>query len=613
MSVFTKALSAAAQAADDRIGWDKMPRPLAILTLLGIRFKLREHNLFDTETNPPQAPPLPRGGEEESRTARTLDGSYNDLEHPAMGAVGCRFGRNIPLDHTFPEPEPDLLEPSPRVVSRELLTRTEFIPATTLNVLAAAWLQFEVHDWLWHGKPQDEGAFKVPLAEGDDWPEDPMTIQRTLVDPTPRPPGTPPTYRTAESHWWDGSQIYGNNQAMADSLRTWEGGKLRIEDGLIPRDVEKGLDLSDVAGAGWIGLYLLHIVFMREHNAICDRLHSEYPSLTDEQLYQRAHLINAALMAKIHTVEWTPAIIAHPTTQHAMHTQWYGLISKRAKALRDIPLVARSEILTGIPGTPTDHHGTPYSLTEEFVAVYRMHPLLPDDYTFRSVAGDEVLQERTFPEVGALQCRSRLEEMGVGNALYSLGVAHPGAITLHNFPRHLQHFDRPDGRLMDLAATDIVRVRARGVPRYNEFRKLFHLKPAESFEQLTDNPEWAAEMRRVYDGDIDRLDLMVGLYAEPVPRGFGFSDTAFRVFILMASRRLKSDRFFTTHYTPDMYTQAGLDWIEANSMASVLLRHFPELEPSLGGKENAFEPWARVRAPRRAAAAAAPVGNASPS
>jgi hypothetical protein len=33
----------------------------------------------------------------------------------------------------------------------------------------------------------------------------------------------------------------------------------------------------------------------------------------------------------------------------------------------------------------------------------------------------------------------------------------------------------------------------------------------------------------------DRVDLMVGLYAELLPRGFGFSDTAFRVLILMAS------------------------------------------------------------------------------
>ena len=56
------------------------------------------------------------------------------------------------------------------------------------------------------------------------------------------------------------------------------------------------------------------------------------------------------------------------------------------------------------------------------------------------------------------------------------------------------------------------------------------------------------------------------MYAEPKPKGFGFSDTAFRVFILMASRRIESDRFFTTDYRPEVYTQAGFDWVEENTM-----------------------------------------------
>ena len=222
-----------------------------------------------------------------------------------------------------------------------------------------------------------------------------------------------------------------------------------------------------------------------------------------------------------------------------------------------------------------------------------MHPLLPDDFTFRSIETDEVLQERTFRELGALDTRARLDEVGFVNSFYSLGIAHPGAITLHNYPRFLQEFKRPDGTVVDLAATDVLRIRERGVPRYNEFRRLFHLKPAATFEELTDNPEWAKELRRVY-GDVERVDLMVGLYAEPLPKGFGFSDTAFRVFILMASRRLKSDRFFTSDYNAETYTQAGLDWIDETTMIDVLKRHYPELEPALRGVDNAFAPWTRT-------------------
>jgi hypothetical protein len=62
----------------------------------------------------------------------------------------------------------------------------------------------------------------------------------------------------------------------------------------------------------------------------------------------------------------------------------------------------------------------------------------------------------------------------------------------------------------------------------------------------------------------------------------------------MASRRLNSDRFFTADYTPAVYTQAGMNWINNNSMATVLLRHYPQLRPAIGALSNAFAPWDRA-------------------
>ena len=62
----------------------------------------------------------------------------------------------------------------------------------------------------------------------------------------------------------------------------------------------------------------------------------------------------------------------------------------------------------------------------------------------------------------------------------------------------------------------------------------------------------------------------------------------------MASRRLNSDRFFTTDYTPVVYSQAGLDWIDDNTMATVLTRHYRQLEPALRNVKNAFAPWSAV-------------------
>ena len=581
-------LTALASSLDRKYGWDRLPRLVGLFTIAFLRKQLRRENLYDTGLlKPPPSPPP-------DLSVRTIDGSYNDPAQPSMGSVQTRFGRNVPLAHTVPEQEPDLLEPSPRLVSRELLTRETFIPVESVNVLAAAWLQFEVHDWFSHDFDKEAKPFEIPLADDDSWPQRPMKIQRTQRDPSGNGQGAAPTFLTADSHWWDASQIYGNNADFATRIRD-DGGRLRFaRDGLPPADLVQEKDLSGVAGNFWVGLGLLHTLFMHEHNAICDALRREYPTLTDDELYQKARLVNAALMAKIHTVEWTPAIIAHPTTVKGMNANWYGLLGRRFTSR--FGRIGKGDVLSGIPGSPTDHHGVPYSLTEEFVAVYRMHPLLPDEFTFLSLENGEQIGRRDFPDLGALKARGALLEFGVPNTLYSFGRAHPGLITLHNYPRFLQNFERPDGSgTIDLAATDIMRIRERGVPRYKEFRELFHRRPVNSFEELTLDVNVAKELRDVY-GELDRLDLMIGLYAEPLPQGFGFSDTAFRVFVLMASRRLKSDRFFTTDYTPEVYTHAGLDWIKRTTMRDVLLRHYPQVAPALEGVENAFQPWSPVPA-----------------
>jgi Animal haem peroxidase len=578
-----------AERIDRRRGWDHLPLPLAMLVLIGLRNRLREKNLYDTGRGPLDKPDVddhPR-----HLTARTLDGTFNDLDDPLMGSLGSRFGRNVPLEYTIREPEDTLLEPNPRTISRELLTRKEFIPATTLNLLAGAWIQFEVHDWFSHGKNEAENPWVVPLADDDPWPEHPMQIHKTRRDPSADPSG-PPTFVTDDTHWWDGSQIYGRDPAFAQALRSGEHGKLRVDEhGLPPKDLEAHVDLTGVAGNFWVGLALLHSLFMREHNVICDRLHEKHPELSDDELYDKARLVVAALMAKIHTTDWTPAIIAHPTTVTALRTNWWGLEGERLDKL--IGRRTKNEVLRGIPGSPTNHHGVPYSLTEEFVCVYRMHPLIPDEFSFRRLADDVTLQERTLPEIGALHVRDRLAEMSMTDALYSFGTSHPGAITLHNYPRFLQHFNQASGSLIDLAAIDVLRVRERGVPRYNQFRRLLHLKPFDTFEEMADTPEHAEELRAIY-GDVERVDSMIGMYAERKPKGFGFSDTAFRIFILMASRRLESDRFFTRDFRPEVYTQTGLDWVENNNMRTLLLRHFPDLEPALRGVDNPFAPWQRA-------------------
>ena len=586
-------LATLAVAVDDRRRWDRWPTPLALALILGIRAAMREHNLYDTE-DPGSTPKLDPEPEPRALVARTADGSYNDLASPAMGMAGTRFGRNVPPRFTDPEHGERLLTPNPRLVSTELLARgAEMIPATTLNVIAGAWLQFQTRDWFSHGTDPDR-PFAVPRPDGDSWPADPILLPRTARDPhadeSPTAPDLPATFVNTETHWWDASQVYGSTPEFQHAVRkpALGPGKVAIgADGLI--DVDPALLASSGGLDGWwVGLELLHTAFMREHNAICDVLHAAYPSWTDDQVFDKARLVVAALIAKIHTVEWTTAILAHPVLRIGMRANWFGIAEERVHRL--LGRLGGSEVLSGIPGSVTDHHSAPYSITEEFVAVYRMHPLVPDDLALRSTADAQRVEHREFLDVAGLRSREVLGRLGAADLFYSLGAAHPGAVTLHNHPRFMQRFRRDDGMEIDLAAVDILRSRERGVPRYNQFRRLLHLPEARSFEDLTENPATAAELAAVY-ASIEDVDLTVGLYAEPPPAGFGFSDTAFRIFILMASRRLKSDRFFTRDFTPEVYTPEGMRWIDDNDMSTVLVRHYPDLAPVLRSVQNAFAPW----------------------
>jgi Animal haem peroxidase len=601
-SLSGRALNVVFSRVNRRRQWYELPTTtLKSLNLLSLRLDLRDMNLFDTGT-PIRTHGLEEPPEEASR-ARRPDGKWNDLEDSDMGSHGTAFTRNVNPKRIRPERPPRLYDPSPRTVSLELMTRDTFKPAVNLNVLAQAWIQFENHNWFFHGRGDPDEVLEVPIEASDDWPEHPMRVRRTVpvpAHPTSRSNGSGRgdgkaiDYGNTETHWWDGSQIYGSSKRRQDSLRTFRDGKLKLDtNGRLLEDPEqKGIDLTGFNENWWFGLSCLHTLFTKEHNAICDALKREDPGWDDQRLFDTAWLINSALMAKIHTVEWTPGIVNTPALWFAMNVNWSGVFGQTLKDR--FGRLGDSEIFSGIMGSPQDHHGARFQLTEEFISVYRMHPLLRDDWNLYSAQSGELRSRHEFVDLQGAGTRSFMERFEIADLLYSMGVEHPGQITLHNYPRALQRYRRIDGELMDLATLDILRDRERGVPRYNDFREELRMPRIRSFEELTPNKQWAEEIRRVYGNDIDKVDLQVGMYAEPLPPGFGFSDTAFRIFILMASRRLKSDRFFTTDFRPEVYTQTGIDWVTHTKMKDVLLRHYPELDPALEGLPNAFLPWNRV-------------------
>lgn len=596
--------------------WYRRPITLGILTLAYMRDKLNANNL---KTTYPKGSLI--GFQPEGQTPpegvthyRTADGSWNNLSDPKEGAAGTRFPRNVENEAIKPETGEQLMTPNPRKVSRTLLTRgQEMKEVPFLNLLAASWIQFENHDWITHGEMDGRPGVKlheIPLDEDDParkkfW-QSKMFVAKTQADPTRMPDKeeTPVTFINEVTHWWDGSQIYGSDQKTVDHLRSGVDGKLRLNDDYtLPLD-GKGMEETGFVRNWWVGLAMLHNVFAREHNAICDHLKKYNPDWDDKKLFNVARLINAAIMAKIHSVEWTPAVLPNPGLDQALNANWFGILTnlfqtgKHRKTLSEINV--RNPEMGGVVGNPINKHGAPYGLTEEFVEVYRLHSFLPETLKIRKHDKGEIEEE--IPFVASRQAGSGkiTRRVKMADLFYSFGNQHPGQLVLNNFPKFMQEMSIPGNPLFDMGAVDILRARERGVPRYNEFRRQLGLNPIRTFEDLfnpemegTLGKEMVPKLKEVYGNDVEKLDLMVGTLAEEYrPKGFGFGETMFQIFILNATRRLQADRFYTDCYTAEYYTKEGLEWIDQTDFKTVLLRHYPELaKTGLANIKNAFEPW----------------------
>jgi hypothetical protein len=366
---------------------------------------------------------------------------------------------------------------------------------------------------------------------------------------------------------------------------------------------------------------MLHQLFTKEHNAIAAMLKQKYPDKDDQWLYDHARLVNSALMAKIHTVEWTPAVIANPVTERAMYANWWGLLGsgpnrdkyqEEARMLQEDLASSNSFVLrilgidgsqagssaidhalAGIVGsTNPNNYGVAYTLTEEFVAVYRMHPLMRDKVDVYDIGSNIIARTVPLQNTRDGDAEDMLNDERPERLWYSFGITNPGSLTLNNYPNFLRSLSIPLVGNIDLATIDVLRDRERGVPRYNEFRREIGLNPITKFEDLTKDAATLANLKRIYGNDIEKIDTLVGMLAETVrPDGFAFGETAFQIFIMNASRRLMTDRFYTKDYRPEVYTAEGLAWVENTTMVDVIKRHNPQLDSSLVGVENAFKPW----------------------
>jgi len=328
-----------------------------------------------------------------------------------------------------------------------------------------------------------------------------------------------------------------------------------------------------------------------------------------------------------------------------------------------------------------NHFGSPFNFPEEFTSVYRLHPLVPDLIEYRDATQPNRISQKVpvadTVRAGATQL---MQQRSIDDWAVSMGRQRLGVLHLRNHPLFLQNLPMPhlpsESGKLDIVALDIIRDRERGIPRFNEFRRQIGLKTLTSFDDFVDQrlapddpwrkhqQETVGMLREVYgthrcdagktisavqrnadgsfindclghpDGsvvdNIEDVDNIVGWLAEYTrPHGFAISETQFHIFILNASRRLFSDRFFTSSFRPEFYSRLGYDWVVHNgplaecpypvserkgggqeclepeevnghSMAvsplkRLMIRNMPGLKDELMAVKNAFDPWARDR------------------
>ena len=517
---------------------------------------------------------------------RTVTGHGNCPFHANAGARGQCFGHSY--DIKDPPKSLDaygLNDPEVKLISKEFLARADGSAkiTTQVNSFCSAWIQFMVHDWMEHELDKDKY-----LCDG---------VMATRIEYTDLDTGTP-YYANQNSHWWQGTQIYGRTSEQQHSLRTHTHGHIKVS----PSD--PAAPNMDLVGSGspnlWFGLTLLHVLFSMEHNSICDMLEKKHSGWNDERLYQTAKLINTASIAKIHVLEWTKAILNHPVAHSGQNSLWGGLAP--AWFPRWCCCIPFKDKLFGKAGMPKIQHGNAsFAHTEEFSAVYRMHSLLLDEYIIFNDIGDE-LERLPLEKCSFENTRGVTERHSMESLVYSMGCNGVGLLEPQNYPKMLS----ADGRI-DLGAIDVLRERERRVPRFNDFRRIFRLPAYKSIDDLASHhgPMIVDRLKSVYGGDVEKVDTLIGCLMEKKTKGFLFSHTVYTLFMHQTQRRIECDRFLTKDFKASLYTKEGLAWVKNVSLKSVIQRHTDIGRTEI--PENAFMTWREISTHDKSSALTTPL------
>lgn len=398
------------------------------------------------------------------------------------------------------------------------------------------------------------------------------------------------------SSYLDLSPLYGSNQEMQDTVRTFKDGKLKPD-----TFADKRLLLMPP------GVSVFLIMFNRFHNHVAENLAAineggrftpPPPNLSGEQaekawkkydndLFQTARLVTSGLYINITLIDYVRNIINLNRTD----TTW--------------TLDPRQEAGAHVGTSEGAASGTGNVVSAEFNLCYRWHSCISekDDKWIQEFYGEllgggekgeltpgELLRafmkfdasipsdpgQRTFAGFKR-QADGRFNDDDLVECITSAIEDPAGSFGGRNVPKVM--------RPVEVMA--ILQGRKWNVAGLNEFRKSFGLKPYETFEDINSDPEIADALRHLYITP-DNVELYPGIVAEenkmPMVPGVGIAPTytISRVVLSDAVCLVRGDRHYTTDYTPRNLTNWGYKEVDYDRSVNhgcvyykLFLRAFP--------------------------------------
>ncbi len=470
---------------------------------------------------------------------RTLDGTGNNIANPSQGAADTRVIR-FGYDADYPDGIGDVItetgKPNPRDVSNAINAQSSSILNDRgLSDWVVHWGQFLTHDMtlIDTGAAYNvlstgaTGDFNIPINDpSDPLGPNPISFNRSKYDPTTgngdlmvTPRGIIPIPRTQINEitsYIDASNVYGSDQATADSLRTFADGKLATSGrGLLP-PVGSNSDFlaGDVRANENVGLTAIHTLFVREHNRLAAAIKIYDATLTDNEVYQWTRKIVGAEMQAITYREFLPAMMGDSAPR--AEDYFYDEVDA--------------------------------SITTAFsTAAFR--------YGHSMQSPRILLVDNADAEVGAISLGAATEnpELLANDPakveLILKGLASQTAqendAYLVNGLRNIR-FGPPGAGGTDLAVLDIQRGRDHGLLNsYRLMRQSYNLGPLTEFDQLTSDPLLQIALEETY-GETDNLDAWIAMIAEDHEPGSSLGSLAQTILHSQFARLRDGDRLFFT-------------------------------------------------------------------